>query len=206
MARHGEKEDAVYEAVFRLMARGEQMHTVTVQQIAREAGIGKGTVYEYFTSREEILIKAFLRRAEQELQILAVRVEQAQSFDGKLESVLDTAQEMMRAQSSCIKLLLTNAQLAGTMKKLCGSLRESGVQAAKQLCALASKMLADGVREGALPAPPGEAYGLMTLMGGVFGYVNTCRLLPEQSEEALRTDAKRMIYRALGKELGPTRV
>lgn len=58
MAKNAEKETALYEAVFRLLARGEKMYSVTVQQIAEEAGIGKGTVYEYFTSREEIISKA----------------------------------------------------------------------------------------------------------------------------------------------------
>ena len=46
MAKNAEKETALYEAVFRLLARGEKMYSVTVQQIAEEAGIGKGTVYE----------------------------------------------------------------------------------------------------------------------------------------------------------------
>lgn len=202
MARRGEKENAVYEAVLRLMARGGQLHTVTVQQIAQEAGIGKGTVYEYFTSREEILTKTFLRRVEQEIQGLAARVDLAQSFDGKLESLLDAAREATRTQPSCIKLLLADVHAAGAMEELCGSLRESGAEAAKRLCALIGRMLAAGVQEGAVPVPPGETYGLMTVVGGVLGYVNACRFLPGQSEEALRAEAKRMIYRALGAETG----
>lgn len=198
MARRGEKENAVYEAVLRLMARGEPLHTVTVQQIAQEAGIGKGTVYEYFTSREEILTKTFLRRIEQEIQTLAARMDLAQGFDGKLESLLDAAREAARTQPSCIKLLLADAHMAGIVEDLCGSLRESGMHAAEQLRALIGRMLADGVREGVLPAPSGETYGLMTVAGGMLGYVNACRFLPGQSEKTLRAEAKRMIYRALG--------
>ena len=202
MARRGEKENAVYEAVLRLMARGEQLHTVTVQQIAQEAGIGKGTVYEYFTSREEILTKTFLRRMEQEIQTLAARVDLAQDFDGMLESLLDAARETTRAKPSCIKLLLADVHAAGAMEQLCGSLREGGLQAAKQLCALIGRMIAAGVREGTVPAPPGETYGLIAVAGGILGYVNACRFLPGQSEETLRAEAKRVIYRALGAGAG----
>lgn len=202
MARRGEKENAVYEAVLRLMARGEQLHTVTVQQIAQEAGIGKGTVYEYFTSREEILTKTFLRRIEQEIQALAARVDLAPDFDAKLESLLDAARETMRTQPSCIKLLLADVHAAGVMEELCGSLREGGAQAAKQLFALIGRILADGAREGALPALPGETYGLMAVAGSVLGYVNACRFLPGQSDETLRAEAKCMVYRALGAEAG----
>lgn len=50
-----ERETAVYEAALRLTAKGINPASMKVQQIADEAGIGKGTVYEYFTSKEEIL-------------------------------------------------------------------------------------------------------------------------------------------------------
>ena len=202
MARRGEKENAVYEAVLRLMARGEQLHTVTVQQIAQEAGIGKGTVYEYFTSREEILTKTFLRRVEQEVQALAARVDLAQDFDSKLESLLDAARETTRTKPSCITLLLSDADVAGIVEKLCGGLCESGAHVVEQLCALIGRMVAAGVQDGTLPALPGETYGLMAVAGGVLGYVNACRFLPGQSEETLRTEAKRMVYRALGAQTG----
>ena len=42
-----EREIALYEAALRLIARGVSPAAMKVQQIADEAGIGKGTVYEY---------------------------------------------------------------------------------------------------------------------------------------------------------------
>ena len=48
-----EREIALYEAALRLIARGVSPAAMKVQQIADEAGIGKGTVYEYFASKEE---------------------------------------------------------------------------------------------------------------------------------------------------------
>ena len=49
------KETAVFEAVMRLAGRGVDLAGVKVQQIADEANMGKGTLYEYFKSKEEIL-------------------------------------------------------------------------------------------------------------------------------------------------------
>lgn len=46
-----ERETALYEAALRLIAKGVNPAAMKVQQIADEAGIGKGTVYEYFASR-----------------------------------------------------------------------------------------------------------------------------------------------------------
>lgn len=50
-----ERETALYEAALRLIAKGVNPAAMKVQQIADEAGIGKGTVYEYFASKDEIL-------------------------------------------------------------------------------------------------------------------------------------------------------
>ena len=47
-----ERETALYEAALRLIAKGVNPAAMKVQQIADEAGIGKGTVYEYFASKE----------------------------------------------------------------------------------------------------------------------------------------------------------
>lgn len=49
------KEQAVFAAVLRLAGRGVDLTSLRVQQIADEAGMGKGTLYEYFKSKEEIL-------------------------------------------------------------------------------------------------------------------------------------------------------
>ena len=62
--RRTQREEQIYESVLRLWTQRGDLHTITVQQIADEAGIGKGTIYEYFSSREEIFAKAFAYRAE----------------------------------------------------------------------------------------------------------------------------------------------
>lgn len=100
MAKNAEKETALYEAVFRLLARGEKMYSVTVQQIAEEAGIGKGTVYEYFTSREEIISKAMAYRLRGEADALSERVDKAEGFEQKLDTLLCFARDSVQAQAS----------------------------------------------------------------------------------------------------------
>ena len=50
-----QREEAIYRAVLRLIGSWADIPRLRVQEIAAEAGIGKGTVYEYFTSKEEIL-------------------------------------------------------------------------------------------------------------------------------------------------------
>ena len=57
-----ERETALYEAALRLIAKGVNPAAMKVQQIADEAGIGKGTVYEYFASCREWPCTALIPR------------------------------------------------------------------------------------------------------------------------------------------------
>lgn len=81
-----EREQAIYRAVLRLAGDGADISRLRVQEIAAEAGMGKGTVYEYFASKDEILqgmtsycIDSELSRVEELLDCCTTldRVEQA---------------------------------------------------------------------------------------------------------------------------------
>ena len=50
-----EKVLAMYQAVWTLIDEGYDIHKLKVADITNRAGIGKGTAYEYFRSKEEIL-------------------------------------------------------------------------------------------------------------------------------------------------------
>ena len=60
------KVKAMFEAVLELFASGREPGTLKVEEITKKAGIGKGTAYEYFSSKEEILVGA-LNYAERRL-------------------------------------------------------------------------------------------------------------------------------------------
>lgn len=50
------KVEALYEAVKELLLEGKEIRKMKVSEITERAGIGKGTAYEYFESREELLM------------------------------------------------------------------------------------------------------------------------------------------------------
>jgi TetR/AcrR family transcriptional regulator, repressor for uid operon len=43
----------------RVVFRSKGFYNCSIAQIAREAGIGKGTIYEYFTSKDELFLEVF---------------------------------------------------------------------------------------------------------------------------------------------------
>lgn len=55
-----EKVLRMYDAVQQLIEEGESVSDIRVSAITERAGIGKGTAYEYFDTKEEILAGAFI--------------------------------------------------------------------------------------------------------------------------------------------------
>ena len=55
---NNEKVLAMYRAVCSLVEEGCDIHRLKVADITAKAGIGKGTAYEYFRSKDELLIRA----------------------------------------------------------------------------------------------------------------------------------------------------
>ena len=55
-----EKELLLYQVVIELLDEGMEVHQIKVSDITNRAGVGKGTAYEYFDSKEEIIVCALL--------------------------------------------------------------------------------------------------------------------------------------------------
>jgi AcrR family transcriptional regulator len=70
----GEVKDGILDATERLLAR-YGYRKMTVEDIAREVGVGKGTIYLHFTSKEEIVLSHVDRivdRLKERLQAIAL--------------------------------------------------------------------------------------------------------------------------------------
>lgn len=80
---------SICDAAMRAVAR-KGMKNVTVQDIADEAGVAKGTVYIYFNSRDEILQKAMEDATEQLMERLAVACKECRTFREILEQRVRT--------------------------------------------------------------------------------------------------------------------
>ena len=62
-----EKVRLLYEAVLAMVTDGWDINRMKVSDITAQAGIGKGTAYEYFSSKEEIIANAILYDVETRL-------------------------------------------------------------------------------------------------------------------------------------------
>jgi len=83
------KVQRILEAAVRVFAR-QGFHQSTVAQVAREAGVADGTIYNYFRNKDDILIQFFAVRA---AQVFA----RFRSTVGQGENALDKLRLLLRA-------------------------------------------------------------------------------------------------------------
>ena len=79
----------MYRAVLELMEEGADVTTLRVSTITERAGIGKGTAYEYFTSREEIVASAVIFNNKELMQALYELLECKNRFEEQLDWMQD---------------------------------------------------------------------------------------------------------------------
>lgn len=88
-----DKELAVYDAVVELIRSGKSFGELTVADIAGAAGIGKGTVYEYFKTKEEIVAKALVYSIRKHVHRARLAVQNVTGFDRRVEAFLLVAED-----------------------------------------------------------------------------------------------------------------
>ena len=84
-----DKVERLYEAVRLLLEEGKSINTLTVSEITEKAGIGKGTAYEYFKSKEEMITKAILYGRDNVTRKLQERIASISDFQDKYREILN---------------------------------------------------------------------------------------------------------------------
>lgn len=87
------KVKAMFEAVLELFSSGRELNTLKVSEITEKAGIGKGTAYEYFSTKEEIIVSAMEYEAKRHFSVIIDLIERGQSF----QEILFRGMDMMEA-------------------------------------------------------------------------------------------------------------
>lgn len=79
----------IYQAVPQMLKEGADINTLKVSDITERAGIGKGTAYEYFSSKEELITRALLFHIEKKVNDLESIAEEEIPFPDKIRAILD---------------------------------------------------------------------------------------------------------------------
>ena len=103
------REHALYAAALHLIEQGCDPKAMKVQQIAEAAGIGKGTVYEYFSSKNEILYGMTLYIFDDELHRLQTRLQGCTTRAGLAAAVRDYLTDLARTRMGVYRIIAGSA-------------------------------------------------------------------------------------------------
>lgn len=104
-----EKVQRMFRAVSELVRERPDSSSIKVQDITERAGIGKGTAYEYFSSREEIIMMALFYEYGTKLAELQNLVEQTSRFEDKMFRIIDWLYEHQDYNRSFMQIIRADA-------------------------------------------------------------------------------------------------
>ena len=90
---------AMYRAVAELFMEGADINNLTVSEITARAGIGKGTAYEYFSSKEDIIAESLYSAMVEVTELLDNRLAKKQSLYDKIEMIMLDMEKHKRRSS-----------------------------------------------------------------------------------------------------------
>lgn len=100
-----DKVEAIFRAIEELVAEGADLASMRVSDIALKAGIGKGTAYEYFSSKEEMVVKAMLYLMRSMVMRILGQMEKVPTFQDAFMMLLDEMEEKAKQRACVMKYL-----------------------------------------------------------------------------------------------------
>ena len=184
----------VYGAVLELAKQGADLRGMRVQQIADAAGMGKGTLYEYFASKQEILEGTLLYGLQQELTRMEETLAAAGDFRALTEGVLDYIEDLIRCRFPVYELVMRVVDETSP----CGA----GAQAAFSagLESLLVRAYASARAAGMAPDTPAD-YFSFCMVSAQAGFAAALRRADAAQIPALRHHTMELLRRGLGVQM-----
>ena len=159
-----------YGAVQELVGEGRDVNDISVAAITERAGIGKGTIYDYFDSREEIIACAFLFYIRQ----AAERITKAVCGFGSMEEAVNALFDLLdkdSAQKTCFVRFVhgatDNSKYSPIIREKIGSCEE-GRKLPEQLF---GELVRWGVETGEISAGLPVEYVIYTIFCKILTYM-----------------------------------
>ncbi|MDR1194577.1 MAG: TetR/AcrR family transcriptional regulator [Peptococcaceae bacterium] len=112
--RQKNRRDAIVRAAIESFS-GKGFHETKIEEVAVAAGVGKGTVYEYFRSKEELLVAAAKYQMDETVQQALNAMDSQTTVRGKLNALVETV--MGQRQSNCGQVNLNFSNMGQYVKE-----------------------------------------------------------------------------------------
>ena len=143
---HKDKQKQIMRVVEKL-ATNRRFHEITLDEVAEEARVGKGTIYRYFADKEELFFQAATSGFEELCELLKQTVPCDVSFTEKLLNACQQITKFFAARRQLLQMMQTEANLACWRK---GKIRQRWLDKRKMLVNVLADIFYEGIAEGVI--------------------------------------------------------
>lgn len=189
----------MYKAVLQMLEQGVDAGNIHVSDITEKAGIGKGTAYEYFDTREEIVACAIVYQVQYLFEWLENALKERKSFQEQLAFLLDEIEKKDGCKNGFLRfvhMMTDNSEFSRTVREKL----TSGELAQRLPASVFGRIMKKGVENGELRDDMPMDYMIYCLFSHLVTY-----MLTVTSKECFRTDTATMrglVCRGVLNEMG----
>ena len=162
--------------------RTRQFHEITLDEVARQADVGKGTIYLYFTDKDDLFFQTAVAGFDEMCELLGGKATDGIPFREELLQTCETISSFFGQRRPLFRLILSQGEHA---LQCGGSLRERWLERRKNMRDAVAAIIAGGIQSGdvrsSLPADVLAEYFL--------GMLRTRAWELEDQPETVRSDA-----------------
>lgn len=139
-----DKKQRIMEAAVRLF-RARQFHELTLDEVATEADVGKGTIYLYFTDKDDLFFQTAVAGFDEMCERLRASATDGASFRDRLVQASETISDFFRERRPLFRMILAEGERTLGRGK---SLRQRWSEQRKKMTAIVAGIVMHGVESG----------------------------------------------------------
>lgn len=164
------KVKAIYQAVFELFEEGADLNSLTVSEITKKAGIGKGTAYEYFSDKEEMIARSIFYNVELFCQKICEGVDKEKNLYDKVNFVLLTMEQQIPHANCLFHLVHIISGNSDTNRRFREVLEQQKLMGKMPVVRIVKQMLEDSFKDKKGLLEEKKAYLVMSVYSKILCY------------------------------------
>lgn len=196
---YSEKEILIFNGVTKLINDGVRLHAIKVSDIAEAAGIGKGTIYDYFKSKEDILKKSLIYSMDMGISKVLSKINGVDGFEKKCYILFEITEVCVRDYHSAANPLFSSIS-PYEFNELINNDIEWVDERDKLLREIVKSLVLLGANEGFIKKQEDKEYAVTVFVSVFMGFQNIISCNNKNTRDKIE-EAKERSYKLLIKGL-----
>lgn len=143
-----QKEIAIFEGFQKLIESSVDINSIKVEDIAKSSNVGKGTIYSYFSSKEEVIAKSIMYTMINEIKSIVKKSEEKETFKDRCMISFEELFRLMTKKYRYFQIIISSE----SVNKICKVANENNIKENIKIFteSLIEKAIIDGINEGVI--------------------------------------------------------